>query len=86
MLKRKDGWEKAKAAEAKRKRKEILEKKPSSLNYWNRPANITSVDINFGSAGEDNSLAQNPSDQLLYQPLHVIALAVTFSAMTPTVT
>ena len=39
MLTRKGGWEKAKAAKAKRKREEeILEKTPSSLNYWNRPA------------------------------------------------
>ena len=61
MLKRKSGWEKAKAAKAKRKREEkIFEKMPSLLNYWNRPANITnSVDINSGSAGEVNSLAQD---------------------------
>ena len=63
MLKHKGGWEKAKAAKAKRKREAILEKTPSLLNYWNRPANITnSVDINSGSAGEGNSLAQDPRD------------------------
>ena len=64
MLKRKGGWEKVKAGKAKRKRKEeILEKTPSLLNYWNRPGNVTnSVDINSGSAGDDKSLAQDPSD------------------------
>ena len=62
-VKHKGGWEKTKAAKAKRKREEILEKTPSLLKYWNRPANITnSVDINSGSAGKDNLLAQDPND------------------------
>ena len=63
MSERKGGWEKARAAKAKRKREEIIEKTPSLLNYWNRLANIAnSVNINSASAGEDKFLAQDPSD------------------------